>query len=241
MAAFLRRDPYHGGKKAGVLLERLRAAPETPEVLPAATLAAMTSAHVQQLRSLQAAITGIERLIADRVAAHPRARLLEKLPGVGVINLAQLLAEAGPILDRTGSAKQAASECGAAQVTPASGKTTGVYFRWPLAPAPARPSPPSPTTPGCNPLGGTALRRRPRTRQAQPARHRHGRAHPEQAREPAIVGGLGHPGQPVPAQQVREPGLRRTVSHLGSQGLGDEHNSPSAPARPAAQGRRSPP
>lgn len=65
MAAFLRRNPYRGGKKAGVLLERLRAAPEAPEVLPAATLAAMTSAHVQQLRSLQAAITGIERLNAD--------------------------------------------------------------------------------------------------------------------------------------------------------------------------------
>ena len=32
------------------------------------------------------AIAGIERAIADRVAAHPRARLLEQLPGVGIIN-----------------------------------------------------------------------------------------------------------------------------------------------------------
>jgi transposase len=51
-------------------------------------------------------------------------------PGVGTINLAQLLAEVGPILDRTASAEQAATECGAAPVTRASGKTTGVYFRW---------------------------------------------------------------------------------------------------------------
>jgi transposase len=130
MAAFLRRNSYRGGKSPDVLLARLRAEPQAPVILPAATLAAMISAHVQQLRSLRAAITGIEHLIADRVAAHPRARLLRDLPGVGTINLAQLLAEVGPILDRTASAEQAASECGAAPVTRASGKTSGVYFRW---------------------------------------------------------------------------------------------------------------
>jgi transposase len=129
MAAFLRRSSYRGGKSPALLLARLRAEPQAPLTLPVATLAAMVSAHVQQLRALQAAITGIERLIADRVAAHPRARLLRDLPGVGTINLAQLLAEVCPILDRTASAEQAATECGAAPVTRASGKTTGVYFR----------------------------------------------------------------------------------------------------------------
>jgi len=58
------------------------------------------------------------------------ALLLARLPGAGTINLAQLLAEVGPILDRATSAEQAASECGTAPVTRASGKTTGVYFRW---------------------------------------------------------------------------------------------------------------
>jgi transposase len=52
------------------------------------------------------------------------------LPGVGTINLAQLLAEVGPILDRATTAEQAAAECGTAPVTRSSGKTTGVYFRW---------------------------------------------------------------------------------------------------------------
>ena len=130
MAAFLRRNSYRGGKSPALLLARLRSEPQAPLTLPAATLAAMVSAHVQQLRTLQAAIAGIERLIAERVAAHPRARLLRDLPGVGTINLAQLLAEVGPILDRTASAEQAATECGTAPVTRASGKTTGVYFRW---------------------------------------------------------------------------------------------------------------
>ena len=52
------------------------------------------------------------------------------LPGVGTINLAPLLAEVGPILDRATTAEQAAAECGTAPVTRSSGKTTGVYFRW---------------------------------------------------------------------------------------------------------------
>ena len=47
-----------------------------------------------------------------------------------MINLAQLLAEVGPILDRVESAEQAATECGAAPATRASGKSSGVYFRW---------------------------------------------------------------------------------------------------------------
>lgn len=107
----------------------------------------MTTAQVVLLRALQAVITDVERAIAQRVASHPRARLLERLPGVGVINLAQLLAEVGPILDRVDNAQQAATECGAPPVTKASGKTTGVYFRWAATRALAKPSHPSPTTP----------------------------------------------------------------------------------------------
>src|SRR5215472_7771786 len=130
MVAFCRRHSYRGGKSAAELLTRLRAAPAAPIVLPATTLAVIIHAQVDTLGALQAAIADIERVIADRVAAHPRARLLAQLPGVGVINLAQLLAELGPILDRVTTAEQAATECGAAPVTKASGKTSGVYFRW---------------------------------------------------------------------------------------------------------------
>jgi transposase len=82
------------------------------------------------LRTLHATIVDTENLIAARLAEHPRAQLLRQLPGVGVINLAQLLAEVGPFLDRVESAEQAATECGAAPVTRASGKSSGVYFRW---------------------------------------------------------------------------------------------------------------
>jgi Transposase IS116/IS110/IS902 family len=90
----------------------------------------MITAQVTLLKTLQTVISDVERLIAIQVGAHPRSHLFANLPGVGMINLAQLLAEVGPILDRVDSAEQAATECGAAPVTRASGQTRGVYFRW---------------------------------------------------------------------------------------------------------------
>jgi hypothetical protein len=130
MASFCRRHSYRGGKPPAVLLARLRSAPTAPVGIPPATLAILVGAQVQLLRTLLGTITELEAAIAERVAGHPRAKLLASLPGVGIINLAQLLAEVGPILDRVGSAEHAAAECGAAPVTKASGKTSGVYFRW---------------------------------------------------------------------------------------------------------------
>jgi transposase len=130
LAAFCRRHAYRGGKPPAELLARLRAAPVPSTGLAPAVLAQLVTAQVQLLRSLQATIGELEAAIKQRVAEHPRAELLRALPGVGTINLAQLLAEVGPILDRVSTAEQAAAECGAAPVTRASGKTSGVYFRW---------------------------------------------------------------------------------------------------------------
>ena len=102
--------------------------------------------------------------------------MLENLPGVGMINLAQLLAEVGPILDRVDSAEQAATECGAAPVTRASGKTSGVYFRW-AANTRARKAITSfaHNARMQDDWAAAALRRRPGTRKTQPARHPHRR------------------------------------------------------------------
>jgi transposase len=153
MAAFLRRHSYRGGKSPALLLARLRAEPQAPLALPPATLAAMVSAHVQQLRTLQAAIASIERLIASRVAAHPRARLLRDLPGVGTINLAQLLAEVGPILDRTASADRPPPNAAPPRSPARPGRRPVSTSAGPRAPEPAKPSPRSLTTPGCNHRG----------------------------------------------------------------------------------------
>jgi hypothetical protein len=74
MAAFLRRHHYRGGKTPAELVARLRAAPVAPAGLPTATLAAMVTAQVQLLRTLQQLISDTERLIAARVLAFPRTR-----------------------------------------------------------------------------------------------------------------------------------------------------------------------
>jgi hypothetical protein len=130
MASFCRRHSYRGGKPPAVLLARLRSVPTAPVGIPPATLATLVHAQVQLLPTLLVTIAELEAKIAARVACHPRAKLLASLPGVGTINLAQLLAEVGPILDRVPSAEHAAAECGAAPATKASGKASGVYFRW---------------------------------------------------------------------------------------------------------------
>ena len=130
MAAFLRRHAYRGGKPATELLVRLRWAPTPPTGLPPQVLARLLAAQIQLLRTLLDTITALEAQITRIIATHPRARLLQQLPGIGRINLAQILAEIGPILDRVDNAEHAAAECGATPVTKASGKTTGVYFRW---------------------------------------------------------------------------------------------------------------
>ena len=150
MTAFLRRNSYRGGKSPALLLARLRAEPQAPLSLPAATLTAMASAHVQQLRTLQAAITGIERLIADRVAAHPRARLLRDLPGVGTINLAQLLAEVGPSWTGPPPPSRLPPNAVPRQSPAPPARPPASTSAGPPAPAPAKLSPPSLTTPGCN-------------------------------------------------------------------------------------------
>jgi hypothetical protein len=77
------------------LLVRLHSAPTAPVGIPAATLAILVRAQVELLRTLLGTIAELEAAIATRVAASPRAHLLAALPGVGTINLAQLLAEVG--------------------------------------------------------------------------------------------------------------------------------------------------
>jgi transposase len=82
-------------------------------------------AQVQLLATLLATIADLDQAIATRLGKHPRAHL----PRLGQASHAQLLAELGPILDRTSSAEHAAAEAGATPVTRASGKASSVHFR----------------------------------------------------------------------------------------------------------------
>jgi transposase len=130
MAAFLRRHSYCGRRSAAELLGRLRAAPAAVARLDPEVLAECVRAQARLLRTLLATIADLDRAIAAALPEHPKAALLAPLPRVGEVNLAQILAEVGPVLERAADVDQAAAEVGAVPVTKTSGKARAVCFRW---------------------------------------------------------------------------------------------------------------
>jgi transposase len=130
LAAFCRRHSYRGGRSPAELLTRLRSVPTPPAGLAPEVLTELVGAQVRLLRTLLATISELDRAVGAALLGHAKAELLAPMPRIGEVNLAQLLAEVGPILDRVDNAEQAIAECGAAPVTRASGKTRTVGFRW---------------------------------------------------------------------------------------------------------------
>jgi transposase len=130
LAAFLRRHAYSGRRPPAELLARLRAAPVAVGRLDPKVLAECVRAQVRLLRTLLATLAGLGRALAAALPEHPKAAVLAPLPRIGQVNLAQILAEVGPILDRASDLAHAAAEVGATPVTQRSGKGASVHFRW---------------------------------------------------------------------------------------------------------------
>jgi transposase len=131
MARFLIRHSYCGRRPAAQLLARLQAAPLAPCRLDPEVLRELVQAQLRLLRTLLASVANLDRAIAALLPEHPKSALLAPLPRIGQnVNLAQVLAEVGPVLDRATHVEQAAAECGASPVTKASGKSKSVCFRW---------------------------------------------------------------------------------------------------------------
>jgi Transposase/Transposase IS116/IS110/IS902 family len=130
LEAFLRRHSYCGRRSAGELLARLRRAPRPVHALDPEIVAELVLAQARLVRTLLNTIADLDRAIAATLARHTKAQLLRPLPRVGTINLGQLLAEVGPLLDRTASADEAAALCGAVPVTKRSGQQRAVTFRY---------------------------------------------------------------------------------------------------------------
>jgi transposase len=130
MAMFCRRHSYCGRRSPAALVERLRRAPEAAEVLGAEALTELVRAQVRHLRTLLATIADLDRALGAALLENAKARLLAPMPRIGEVNLAQIVAEVGPILDRAVDVEHACAEVGAAPVTRASGKSLGVSFRW---------------------------------------------------------------------------------------------------------------
>jgi len=129
LASFLRRHSYCGRRNAGELLARLRQAPRPVHLLDPDVVAELVHAQARLLRTLLASIADLDRAIAVSLDQHAKAQLLRPLPRVGTISLGQIVAEVGPLLDRTASADEAAALCGAVPVTKRSGRQHAVCFR----------------------------------------------------------------------------------------------------------------
>lgn len=127
---FCRRHSYCGRRNPAQLLERLRSAPEPTQTLAPETLAELVRAQVRLLRSLLRTIADLDRAMGAALLEHAKAQLLAPMPRIGEVNLAQIVAEVGPILDRAVDVEHACAEVGATPVTKESGKGRAVNFRW---------------------------------------------------------------------------------------------------------------
>ncbi len=130
LAAFLRRHSYCGRRSPHELLARLREAPQPVHALDPETVAELVHAQTQLVRTLLNTIADLDRAIAASLDQHAKAQLLRPLPRIGTISLGQVVAEVGPLLDRTSNAEQAAALCGACPITKRSGQQRSVSFRY---------------------------------------------------------------------------------------------------------------
>jgi transposase len=130
LAAFLRRSSYCGRRSPGELLGRLRAAPSPVSLLDNEVVAELVRAQTRLLRTLVHTIADLDRALGAALLGHAKAHTLAPLPRIGEVNLAQIVGELGPVLERATSVEQAAAEVGAAPVTRASGEHRSVCFRY---------------------------------------------------------------------------------------------------------------
>ena len=158
LAAFCRRHAYRGGKPPAELLARLRAAPIPSSGLAPAVLAQLIGAQVQLLRSLQATIGELETAITQRVAQHPRAKLLRGLPGSAPSTWPNCWPRSVPSLTVSAPPSRPPPTAAQRQSPGPRARPAGSTSAGPLTPGLGPPSPPSPTTLACShpgPAGST--------------------------------------------------------------------------------------
>ncbi len=129
MKMFCRRHSYCGRRSAAQLLERLRAAPAPTGPISDEVLTELVRAQVRLIRTLLRVIADLDRALGAALLEHAKAQLLAPMPRIGEINLAQIVAEVGPILTRAIDVEHACAEVGASPVTKESGKGRAVNFR----------------------------------------------------------------------------------------------------------------
>ncbi len=130
LAMFCRRHSYSGRRGPAELLERLRSAPAPSGSLGPEMLTELVRAQVRLLRTLLSTIADLDRALGAALLEHAKAPLLAPMPRIGEVNLAQVVAEVGPLLTRANDVDEACALVGATPVTKDSGKGHAVNFRW---------------------------------------------------------------------------------------------------------------
>ncbi|WP_053725857.1 IS110 family transposase [Streptomyces sp. WM6378] len=130
LETWCKRRRYSGKKAGSELIERLRSAPTAASRLSDTIVTQLVRVQVQVVRALRTAIRELDTAIKTALAVHPYAPLLASMPRIGQVNLAQVIGEIGPILERAESCEQFIAETGVVPVTRASGKAHAVTFRY---------------------------------------------------------------------------------------------------------------
>jgi transposase len=98
LAMFCRRHSYRGGRTPAQLLARLRDAPVAPAGLDPGVLSELVRAQTRIIGTALATIAQLDAALGSVLLAHPKAAVLAPLPRIGEVNLAQVIAEVGPLL-----------------------------------------------------------------------------------------------------------------------------------------------
>ncbi|HEY3603313.1 MAG TPA: IS110 family transposase [Sporichthyaceae bacterium] len=130
LAAWLSSVGYCGRTDPAELHARLAAAPAAKTDTDHATAAAVTTAYLAVLSTLNAQIQALAQRIGEQLVLHPDEAIFTSLPRSGQVRAARLLAEIGDARGRFPTADSLACLAGVAPSTRQSGKTTLVGFRW---------------------------------------------------------------------------------------------------------------
>jgi hypothetical protein len=130
MARFLARNRYTGRVKPEVLVERLHANLLTGASGTVAGKAHSALVFAELLGLLNQQLADYDDAIALAVQRHPDAAIFASFPGVGPIGTAVLLAEIGEDRSHYPTVEVLLAEAGLAPVTPASGRSRRVRFRY---------------------------------------------------------------------------------------------------------------
>jgi transposase len=130
LAAYLRSEEAHRPSIPGMVAKAHAAAAAQTVRLPGeAATAALITRQARKLLDLDREIKDLDKQITERFRAHPQARIIESMPGMGPILGAEFIAITAGDLAAFGTAARLATYAGLAPVPDDSGKRKGVRHR----------------------------------------------------------------------------------------------------------------